>query len=337
MPIQYQTQHAQSLLTASTDPVTTVQGHYQPPKMKTYNAELLVQAGYAEGATKTLMTPYRHMTAAVVWRDNMFWVETRGMVAGAQGPSHFVNVTPLTATPENLMRNFDPPLEIYSGLEEAAGTGSVADTNTLGPQASGPPTLQIQPQVNVVCEFTPGAQPLATIPQYVFPHRGDIGQGQLPIPHEDPQALIAGGSVLGANRTTYPITPGAFDGIVGDSWTGTLWWQREREGPWSHVRAVATDGVRNPCVYFFVRCKLMEDSHLCRMFSKWPSLLQIQFTETVIPFLDIQAWILKTRAPVARIKGNREDSHQFDDLVKLVRSGGSVSRRSRSPTYPLTR
>jgi len=305
--------------------------------MKTYNAELLVQAGYAEGATKTLMTPYQHMTTAVVRRDNMFWVETRGMVAGAQGPSHFVHVTPLTAIPENLMRGLVPPLEIYSGLEEATGTGSVADTNTLGPQASGPPTLQIQPHVNVVCEFAPGAQPLATVPQYVFPHRGDIGQGQLPIPHEDAQALIAGGSVLGANRTTDPITQGAFGGAVSDMWTGILYWQCQREGPWFQVQAVATDGVRNPCVYSFVRCKVMEDSHLRRMFSKWPSLLQIQFVKTAISFLDIQAWILKTRAPVARIKGKPGDSHQFDDLVKLVRSGGSVSRRSRSPIYPLTR
>jgi len=36
------------------------------------------------------------------------------------------------------------------------------------------------------------------------------------------------------------------------------------------------------------------------------------------------------------IRGKPWDSHQFDDLVKLVRSGGSVSRRSRLPTNPLT-
>jgi len=72
------------------------------------------------------------------------------------------------------------------------------------------------------------------------------------------------------------------------------------------------------------------------MFSIWARLLQIQFVKTTISFLDIQAWMLNTRISVARIKGKPWDSHQFDDLVKLVRSGGSVSRRSLSPTNPLT-
>jgi len=219
-----------------------VQGHYQPPKMRTHNAELLVQAGHPED-------PYQHMMTAVVRRDNMLWVETRGTVAGAQGPSHFVHVTPLTAIPENLMRGLVPPLGIFSGLGEDADTGSVADTDTLGPQASSPPTLQIQPHVNMVCGFAPGAQPLAALPQYVFPHGGDIRQRQLPIPREDTQAFIASGRVLGANRTVGPIAPGAFGGVVSDRWTGILCWQCQREGAWFQVQAVATDGVRNPCVY----------------------------------------------------------------------------------------
>ena len=296
-----------------------MQGHYQAPKIKTHNAGPLAQAGRDQDLYDTMAL---------------------GGVAGAgvQEPWHFVNVTPHTVVPEDLMWGMAPPLGIYSSLGEDAGTGSAADTTTLGPQAFSLPVLQIQPHFNIDGVFAPGAQQLAMIPQHVFPHGSGIGQRQQPILRGDTQALIAGGSVLGTNRTADPITPGAFGGIVGDSWTGTLWWQREREGPWSHVQAVATDGVRNPCVYSFVlRCKLMEDSHLRRMFSIWPSLLQLQFTETVIPFLDIQTWLQKTRAPVARIKGNPEDSHQFDDLVKLVRSSGSVSRWSRSHTYPLTR
>ena len=304
------------MLTASTNPVTAaVQGHYQAPKMKADNVGLLVQAGRAEDATKTYMMPW-------------LWAESQGIVAGVQEQSHFVNVTPRTVVPEDLMRGMVSPSGIYSSLGEDAVTGSVADTNTLGPQTSSPPVLQTQPH------FAPGAQQLATIPQYVFPHGSGIGQRQQPIPCEDAQALIVGGPVLGANRTADPTTPGAFGGNVGDSWTGTLWWQCEREGP-SQVRAVATDGVRNPCVYSFVRCKLLEDSHPRRMFSMWPSFLQIRLAETVIPILDIQAWLLKTGAPMARIKGKPGDSHRFDDLVKLVRSR-SVSRRSRSPTYALT-
>jgi len=254
--------------------------------------------------------------------------------AGVQEPSHFVNVIHHTVMLEDFTWGMPPLSGIYPSSGEDAGTGSVADTNTLGPQAPSPPVLQTQPHINVVGVFAPGAQQLTTIPQYVFPRGSSIGQRQQPILRDDAQAPIAGGSVFGANRTADPITPGAFGGIVDNGWTGTLCWRHERDGPLSHVQAVATDGVRNPCVYSFVRCKPIEYSNLRRMFSIWPTLLQIQFTETVIPFLDIQAWLLKTRAPVARIKGKSGDSHQFDDLVELVRSSGSVSRRSRLPTYP---
>lgn len=291
--------------------------------METDNVGLLAQAGRAEDVTKTFMVPW-------------LWAESQGVVAGVQEPSRFVNVTPRTDVPEDLMRGMVSPSGIYSSLGEDAVTGSVADTNTLGPQASSPPVLQIQPHFNIVGAFAPGAQQLPTIPQYVFPHGSGIGQRQQPIPSEDARAPITGGPVPGANRVADSITPGAFGSTVGDSWAGALWWKREREGPWSHVQAVATDGVRNPCVYSFVRCKPMEDSRPRRMFSIWPSLLQIRFAETVIPFLDIQAWLLRTRAPVARIKAKPGDSNQFDDLVKLVRSGGSVSRQSCSPTYALT-
>jgi len=294
--------------------------------MKTDNVGLLGQAGRAEGAaTKTFMIPWP-------------WVESQGMVAGLQEPSHFVDVTPHTAVPEDPMWAVVPPSGIYSSLGEDAGTGSVAVTNTLGPQVSSPLVLQTQPHFNIVGLFAPGAQRLATIPQYAFPHWHDsgIGQRQQPTLRDDAQAPIADGPVLGTNRTADPITPGAFGGIVDNGWTGTLCWRHERDGPLSHVQAVATDGVRNPCVYSFVRCKPIEYSNLRRMFSIWPTLLQIQFTKTVVPFLDIQAWLLKTKAPVARIEGKPGDSHQFDDLVELLRSSGSVSRQNRLPTYPLT-
>jgi len=234
-----------------------VQSRYQPPKVTTHNAELLVQAGYTEDATKTFMTPSQQMVTAVVWPNNMFWVESRGTVAGAQGSSHFVNITPLTTLPENLIHGMVPSSGIPSGLGEDAG--SVADTSTFGPQASSPPALQTQPHVNMICVFSPGAQPLAMMPQHVFPHGSGIERRQQSIPREDSQALIAAGSVVRANRTADPITPEDFGGIVGDSWTGILCWQCRRGGDWFQVQAVATDGVRNPCVYFSVRCKPVED------------------------------------------------------------------------------
>ena len=240
-----------------------VQGHYQPPEVTTHNAELLVQARHAEDATQTFMTPSQQMVTAVVWRNNMLLVESRGTVAGAQGSSHFVNVTPLTL-PENLIHSMVPSPGISSGLGEDAGTGSVADTSTstFGPQASSPPALQTQPHVNMICVISPGAQPLANVammPQHVFPHGSGIERRQQPIPREDSQALIAGGSVLG---TADPITPEDFGGIVGDSWTGMLCWQCPRDGDWFQVQAVATDGVRNPCVYFSVRCKMQSSRRL---------------------------------------------------------------------------
>jgi hypothetical protein len=314
-----------------------VQGHYQPPNMKTHNVELSAQAGHSEGATRIFMVPYQQMTAAVARPDDMIWAKSWGTMAGTQGPPHFVNVTSLTAVPKNLMHGMVPPSGIYSGLGEDAGTGSVADTNTLGPRASSPPTLQTQLHVNMVCAFAPGAQPIATIHQHVLPHDSGIGQRQESILCEDAQALVAGGFVLGANRTEDPITPGASGGVASDGWTGILYWQCQREGAWSQVQAVAADGIRNPCVYSFVICKLVEDSYPRRMFSIWPRFLQIQLVETAISSQDVQAWILKTGTPVARIKGESGDSHQFDDLVKLVRRSGSVSPpESLAPTHPLT-
>jgi hypothetical protein len=304
-----------------------MQGHYRPPKVTTDNAELLAQTGHAEDATKVSMTPLQQMVTAVVWR-NLFCLESQGTVAGAQGSSHFVNVTPLTVLPENLIHGMVPSSEISSGLGQDAGTGSVADTSTFGPRESSPPGLQIEPHVNMICVFSPCAQPLVTMPQHGFPHGSGIKRRQQPIPREDSQALIASRSVL---RTADPITPEEIGGIVGDSWTGILCWQRRHDGGWFQVQGVATDGIHNPCVYFSVRCKPVEGERPRRMFSKWPRLLQIQIVEAAVSSQDIQKWMKTTGIPVARIKCKPVDSHQFNDLVNLVRSG-SVSRRSRSPT-----
>ena len=286
----------------------------------TQNDGLLVQAERAD-ATNFSMIP----SPLVV---------PQGIAAGVQGPSDVANVTSRTVVPEDLVRDMVSPSRVYSTLGDDTSARSAADTNTLGLQASSPPALPTQPHFNMVGVFTPGAQQLDTVGR-------DICQRQQLIPCEYVQAPITGGFVLGANQIADPITLAGSGAIVGDGWTGTLRWQREREGTWSQVQAVATDGVRNPCVYSFIRCKLIEDP-LRRMFSIWPSLLQIWFPETVrvISSLDIQTWLLKTKAPVARIKRRSEDGHQFDDLVKLVRSSGSVSCRSRSsicpPSYTLT-
>jgi len=302
-------------------------------------AQTLIAGGLGFRANRTAdpITPGAFMTPSQqMVTGNILWGESPGTVAGAHGPSHLVNVTSLTAPLENLIRWVVPPSGIYSGLGEEAGTGPVADTSTSGLQASGPPALQTHPHVNMIPMFAPGVQPLAMQTQPVFHHGSGIEQRQQSMPLEDAQTLNSGGSVLGANRTADPITPGAFGGIVGDSWTGTLCWQYHRNGDRYQAQGVATDGIRNLCVYSSVRCKRIENSHPRRMFSIWPRILKILLVKTAVSTSDIQAWILKNRTPVARIKGKPGSRHQFDDLVKSLRSGGSVSRRCRSTTYPLT-
>ena len=62
------------------------------------------------------------------------------------------------------------------------------------------------------------------------------------------------------------------------------------------------------------------------MIWKWPTDLQLGFDRDGIRTLNIQSSIRKNRAPVARIKCvPKEDSHDFDELVKSLRNRGGVS------------
>ena len=293
--------HARGLLTASAD-LAPVQTHQQPEKVKTHTPELLEQVGRVKDATKTFMTLCQQMTTEAIQYEKSLGIEARGTVTEALGPSYIQSVT---AAPGNPMRDMVSLPEIYSNLGVDAGTGALRDMNTLGLQVSSPPASQTQPHVDLMGMSVPSAQLLATMPWHMFPHS------------------------TGENGTADPMALGIFGAIISDNWTGTLCWQRE--GVWVQAQALATEPVRNSCVYFFIIFPGIEDLRSCtgRTLSTWPKLLQIQLVQTAIFTLDIQAWIQMTNAPVTRIKCKPGvDSHEFDDLVKSLRNGGGVSRQS---------
>ena len=177
-----------------------------------------------------------------------------------QTQPHF-NMPPMFALDAQPFAMQDQPVFLNGSGNEQRQQLEYAHTTTLGLQASGPPALQTQPHFNMPPMFALGAQPFAMQDHPVFLNGSDIEQRPQPIQLEDAQTLIADGPVLGANRTTDPILPGAFGGIAGgrtDSWTGTLWWQYYRDGDLYQVQGVATDEIHNPCVYSSVRFKQIE-------------------------------------------------------------------------------
>ena len=69
--------------------------------------------------------------------------------------------------------------------------------------------------------------------------------------------------------------------------------------------------------------------------STWPKLLHLEVVEAGICTRDIQAWIHKIKAPVARFKNaEAADKCDFDLLVKSLRNVGGVSPPKSPSTYP---
>jgi hypothetical protein len=63
--------------------------------------------------------------------------------------------------------------------------------------------------------------------------------------------------------------------------------------------------------------------------STWPKLLHLEVVEAGIYTRDIQAWIHKTKVPVARFKNaDAADNCNFDLLVRSLRNVGGVSPES---------
>lgn len=109
-----------------------------------------------------------------------------------------------------------------------------------------------------------------------------------------------------------------------------LIWSRGEEDVCASVQA--TDGVRDPCGTFLVEILLSENLlvRLNRGLSMWPPYLRLEIVATGMRTLDIQAWLLEHKAPVARIRcaPDSMDNHEFGELVASLRERKSVRRSS---------
>jgi len=92
-----------------------------------------------------------------------------------------------------------------------------------------------------------------------------------------------------------------------DRWSGMLFWSRGESDVCASVQA--TDGVRDPGL------------------SMWPPYLRLEIVAAGIRTLDIQAWLLKHKASVARIQcaPDNMDNHEFGELVMSLRERKSVA------------
>jgi hypothetical protein len=113
--------------------------------------------------------------------------------------------------------------------------------------------------------------------------------------------------------------------VMDDQWSGVLFWSYGESDVCASV--VATDRIRNPCVYSPAELLLGEDLSLYRRPSIWPTVLRLEIFEAGTSALDIQAWIHRHKAPLARIQCASEmHSQDFGELVRSLREGKCVSR-----------
>jgi hypothetical protein len=163
--------------------------------------------------------------------------------------------------------------------------------------------------------------------------RVEHDEQQQPIPHEHMEVLSAGGDL--ANASVDPPALGAF-GKMSDEWTGTLY----LNGACVPVCAKANEAARDP--YAHPSMKLLSVGHLdpCRKLSAWPKDLQLDIVnDPDISTLDIQTWMLETKAPVVMLRCiDGSDDRQFDQLVGELRHSRSVSHPGflSSPTHAFT-
>lgn len=74
------------------------------------------------------------------------------------------------------------------------------------------------------------------------------------------------------------------------------------------------------------------------MTSLWPTYLRLDINPAGISTIDIQRWIYRHHAPVARIKrASGTDKRHFDDLLESLRNCGGVSPRKVTVNLILSR
>ena len=134
-------------------------------------------------------------------------------------------------------------------LASIPGSGPTADVNMLYSQGSSLAAEQTQAFANLNDMSRSGAPNLAQI-LGVFPSSSTFHKHQ-PMPHENPQELIAGGYSDGANGNAGPMIPGTLGDTGSDGRTVTLHWTRA-DGTQARAQVQATDPVYDPYVQFFV-------------------------------------------------------------------------------------
>ena len=132
-----------------------------------------------------------------------------------------------------------------------------------------------------------------------------------------------------------PTTVGAIHVMSGDEWTGRLF----SNGTFVYAQAQAKEAARDPYANAFVTLLLDDLVHSRRMLSEWPEDLQLEHVPVPnISSLDIQTWMLKTKAAVVRIRClDQMDNWVFDQFVEELRNHRGESPSRRLPTLAVSR
>jgi hypothetical protein len=141
---------------------------------------------------------------------------------------------------------------------------------------------------------------------------------QQPIPHEHME-LNACGDLANAS-----VGPREAFGKMSDEWSGTIY----LNGACVPVCAKATEAAHNPYAHTSAKLLLVGHLHPSRKLSAWPKDLQLDIVnDPDISTLDIQAWMLETKAPVVILRCiDGTDDRQFDQLVGELGHSCSVIR-----------
>ena len=123
--------------------------------------------------------------------------------------------------------------------------------------------------------------------------------------------------------------------MSGDEWTGKLF----SNGTFVYAQAQAKEATRDPYANAFVTLLFEDLVHSRRMLSEWPEDLQLEHVPVPnISSLDIQTWMLKTKAAVVRLRcPDQMDNWVFDQFVEELRNHRGESPSRRLPTLAVSR
>lgn len=96
----------------------------------------------------------------------------------------------------------------------------------------------------------------------------------------------------------------------------------------------ATNSIHDPWVHSLFGHLLVGDLlRLRRGPSNWPTTLRLEIIEAGMSTLDIQGWIQRRKAPIARVQcPPGTNNHHFGELITTLRKGKCVSRHVPPPS-----